>query len=77
MQVTINTITPKFNEAGVLELEKMVCFVTGGIYPDNTNSYVSLSANEGITLTSKKTEVEAAAIAKFKANVAVLLSTDK
>lgn len=74
MEVTINSITPKFNDTGILELDSMICYITGGVYPDNTSGYVSLGATENITLTSTKLEVEAAAIAKFKANVAVLFS---
>ncbi|CAH0418309.1 hypothetical protein [Periweissella ghanensis] len=74
MQVTINSITPVFNSDGTLELQNMACYLTGGDFPENVTANVILGKNEGITLTSTKDQVQAAAIAKFKANVDALLA---
>lgn len=74
MNVLISSITPVFTPVGTLELQSMICSVSGGNYPDNVNATVSLAKADGITLTSTKSEVEEAAVAKFKANVEVLLA---
>lgn len=74
MNVLINGITPIFNDNGTLELQKMTCNLSGGDYPNTVNASVELTKDDGVTLTSTKSEVEKAAIAKFKANVDALLA---
>ncbi|CAH0415974.1 hypothetical protein WFA24289_00273 [Periweissella fabaria] len=74
MNVTINQITPVFTADGTLELQSMLCTVSGGKYPETVNSSIELGKDEGISLTSTKPEVEKAAIAKFKANVDAMLA---